>query len=247
MTRTVKEQEYTAKRNEILDGAQRLVFTKGYERMSIQDILDSLGISKGAFYHYFDSKAALLEAYIERGQDDLDEVFRAIVNDPSLSALDKFQRFFATLDRMRRTQQAFLADLIRVWFADDNAIVREKTDEVIVARRAPLLNAIVRQGVQEGVFTTPYPDQAGQVILSITRGMGNVVLKLILAFEQERDALHYINEIVAASAAMAEAIERVLGSSVPILDRPDAQAVKGWMVALSRDAEPTPDAHTKPV
>jgi hypothetical protein len=62
---------------------------------------------------------------------------------------------------------------------------------------------------------------------------------LTLAFEQEPDALHYIDEIVAASAATAEAIERVLGSSVRILDRPDAQAVKGWMVALSRNAEHT--------
>jgi AcrR family transcriptional regulator len=32
-----------------------LVFTKGFEQMSIQDILDELHISKGAFYHYFDS------------------------------------------------------------------------------------------------------------------------------------------------------------------------------------------------
>src|SRR5579863_3175608 len=208
MTRTVKQEEYSAKRNEILDAAQGLVFTKGYERMSIQDILDALRISKGAFYHYFDSKAALLEASIERGQDDLDKVFHAIVDDPSLPALDKFQRFFAALDRMRTSQQAFLADLMRVWFADDNAIVREKTDEVIVRRRAPLLNAVVHQGIQEGVFTTPYPDQAGLVILSITRGTGNAVIKLMLAFEKEPDALHYIDDIVATNAASMEAIER---------------------------------------
>jgi hypothetical protein len=128
---------------------------------------------------------------------------------------------------------------MRVWFADDNAIVREKTDEVIVRRRAPLLNAIVRQGIQEGVFTTPYPDQAGQAILSITRGLGNVVLKLVLASEQKPDELRYIDEIVATSAAMAEATERVLGCSVQILDRPDVQAVKGWMIALTRETEHT--------
>src|SRR5262245_23218097 len=235
MVRTVKEEQYAAKRSDILKAAQHLVFTKGYEQMSIQDILNALGISKGAFYHYFDSKADLLEAYIERGQDDLDKVFRSIVDDPSLSALDKLQRFFATLEQARRTQQVFIADVMRVWFADDNAIVREKFDEVVVRRRAPLLNAIVRQGIQEGSFATPYPDQAGQVILSITRGMGTVVLKLLLAFEQQHDALHYVNEIVAASAATAEAIERVLRSSNRILDRPDAQAVQGWMVALNRE------------
>ena len=61
MARSVNEKEYAVKRNEILDVAQRFVYTRGYEQMSIQDILDELHISKGAFYHYFDSKQALLE------------------------------------------------------------------------------------------------------------------------------------------------------------------------------------------
>ena len=62
MARKVKEEDYASRRNEILDAARTLVYTKGYEQMSIQDILDALKISKGAFYHYFDSKPALLEA-----------------------------------------------------------------------------------------------------------------------------------------------------------------------------------------
>lgn len=53
MARLVKEEEYNAKRNEILDIALSLVYSKGYEQMTIQDILDGLHISRGAFYHYF--------------------------------------------------------------------------------------------------------------------------------------------------------------------------------------------------
>jgi AcrR family transcriptional regulator len=229
MTRIVKE--YDVRRDEILDEAQRLIYTKGYEKLTIRDILDALQISNGAVYHYFASKSELLEAIIERGQDDLDKVFRVIVDDPDLSALEKFQRFFAVLDRSRTARQALIADLMRVWFTDDNAIVREKTDEVFVQRRAPLLNAIVRQGLREGVFTTPYPEQAGLIILSITRGMGNAVLKLVLAFEQERQQQHYIDDIVAANAAAAEAIERVLGASSHCLYRPTADDVKAWLAA----------------
>jgi AcrR family transcriptional regulator len=234
MTRIVKE--YAVRREEILDAAQRLIYTKGYEKLTIRDILEALQISNGAFYHYFDSKPALLEAIIERGQDDLDKVFRGIVDDPDLTALDKFRRFFATLDRARSAQQAFIADLIRVWFADDNAIVREKTDEVFVQRRAPLLKAIVRQGIQEGVFTTPYPDQAGQIILSITRGMGNAELRLVLEFEQERERLHYIEDVVATNAASAEAIERVLGASSACIYRPTAEDMKSWLAPPQNEA-----------
>ena len=57
MARTIKGP--SEKRNEILDSARRLVYSKGYEQMTIQDILGELQISKGAFYHYFDSKGAL--------------------------------------------------------------------------------------------------------------------------------------------------------------------------------------------
>ena len=227
MTRIVKE--YAVRREEILAAAQQLIYTKGYEKLTIRDILEALQISNGAFYHYFDSKPALLEAIIERGQDDLDKAFRGIVEDASLPALEKFRRFFDTLDRARIAQQALIADLMRVWFADDNAIVREKTDEVFVQRRAPLLNTIVRQGIQEGLFTTPYPEQAGQIILSITRGMGNAVLKLLFAFDQEGERLHLIDDVVAANAASAEAIERVLGATSACIYRPTAEDVKDWL------------------
>lgn len=229
MARTVKEEDYAEKRNQILNAAQRLVYVKGYERMTVQDILAELRMSSGAFYHYFDSKSAVLEAMIERGQPEVEQMLLPIIADPSLSAPEKLKSFFATLDRLRIERQAVIADLPHIWFADENAIVREKADALIVASRAPLLNAIVRQGVQEGVFTTPYPDQAGEVILSITRGMGNALLRLLLAFEQNGAESHYLDDIVATSAATVEAIERVLGTPAGLLYRPDAEAVKAWL------------------
>jgi len=240
MARVVNEEDYAAKRGEILDAAERLVYRKGYERMAIQDILDDLRISKGAFYHYFGSKQAVLEALIERGQPEVDRVLLAIVDDPDLSALEKLGSFFGALERIRIEQQVIIADLLHIWFADENAIVREKTDEVIVSRRAPMLSAIARQGVEEGVFTTPYPDQAGIVILAITRGMGNALLKLALTIEREPDQLHYIDDFVATAAAAAEAIERVLGASTSILARPDAEAVQMWFATPEEEVGKVP-------
>ncbi len=236
MARTVNPTDYAAKRSEILDAAQRLVYSKGYERMTIQDILNDLGMSSGAFYHYFSSKPAVLEALIERGQPEVEQMLAAIADNANLSAPEKLRQFFAALDRLRSEQQAMIAGLLRVWFADENAIVREKADAAIVELRAPLLNAIVQQGVEEGVFTTPYPDQAGILIMSILRGMNNALLKLIIDFEQAPDQQSYTDQIVAISSATSEAIERVLGASTPFLYRPDADAVKVWMNALQANS-----------
>src|SRR5438128_3469885 len=105
MTRIVKEKEYAVRRNAILDVAQLLVYTKGYEQMTIQDILDDLQISKGAFYHYFDSKQALLEALIERLLEEIVQHILPIVHDPHLPALEKLQRYFAMVVRYRTAQK----------------------------------------------------------------------------------------------------------------------------------------------
>jgi AcrR family transcriptional regulator len=242
MARTVKEQEYAKKRNEILDAALRLVYTKGYERMTIQDILADLRISSGAFYHYFDSKPAVLEAIIERMQAEVEKPLLPILQDPDLPALEKLRRFFATLDRLRIAYKTAVMELLSVWYIDENAIVRQKVDMATVEQRAPLLTVIVRQGIQEGVFSTLYPDQAGEIILSLLQGMGDTHARLLLSLRQEGEETAESREtsciegIVATHAAYMDAIERVLGAPANSLYRADAKAVKQWVAALAKSA-----------
>jgi AcrR family transcriptional regulator len=95
----VNEAAYTAKRNVISDVGQRAVETTGYEQVAIADLLSELHISSGALYHYFDSRSALLERMV----DQAEQLVLPIVHDPRLSALDKLQRFFATLDHIKRS------------------------------------------------------------------------------------------------------------------------------------------------
>jgi AcrR family transcriptional regulator len=231
MARTVKPEVFAAKRREILDAAQRLVLTKGYEQIAIRDILDELQISSGAFHHYFGSRAALLDALTERIQGEVEALLLPIIHDPHLTALEKLQGFFDTLDRLRFAQKSTVVELLRVWYTDDNAIVRQRVDEAVLKQRAPLLVKIVRQGIGEGVFTTAYTDQTGEVILSLLQGMGNTHARLLLSLEQERNELSCIEEIVMTHAAYMDAIERVLGAPSNSLNRTDVKAVKGWVIS----------------
>ena len=60
MPRVIKHPEL--RRSEILDCAQSLFLARGYDCASLNDVIAAVGLSKGAFYHYFASKEALLEA-----------------------------------------------------------------------------------------------------------------------------------------------------------------------------------------
>jgi len=170
----------------------------------------------------------VLEAFIERIREESEKPLLPILHDPRLSAIQKLQGFFDTLDRLRIERQAEVVSLGRVWYTDENAIVRQKVEEAVFKQRAPLLTEIVCQGLQEGVFTTAYPDQSGEVILSLLQGMGNAHARLLLSLEKESDEERIIEEIAATHAAYMEAIERVLGAPPNSLCRVDAEAVKVW-------------------
>jgi AcrR family transcriptional regulator len=228
MARIVKEAAYAVKRNEILDVAQQLVYTKGYEQMTIQDMLDVLQISKGAFYHYFDSKQALLEALIERMLEDVEQLLLPIVHDPHLPALEKLERFFPMLTRWKTARKTFFLALLRVWYTDDNAIVRQKVRALAVKQNAPLLTEIIRQGIQEGVLTTSYPDRSGEIVVSIVLDLGDTVAQLLLTYELKCDALQLIESTV---AAYTDAFERVLGAPTGSLHLVDAETLKEWVVS----------------
>ena len=88
MARVIKEEERAVKRNEILDAAQQLVYTKGYELMSVQNVLEALQISKGAFYHYFGSKQALLDGMLERILEQVEQLLQPVIDDPDNPAPD---------------------------------------------------------------------------------------------------------------------------------------------------------------
>ncbi len=234
MARIVNEAAYAARRNAILDAAQRAVETKGYEQMAIADILDELHISSGAFYHYFDSKPALLFALVERAGDRAEQLMLPIVHDPKLGAVDKLQRFFARLDDEKRAHKGLVLAYLRVWYADENAIVRHKLYIARIKRLTPWLEKIICQGVEEGVFTTPYPDQAARMVISLLEDLAYATVELLLAEERSPDDLPRLERV---AAACADALERVLGAPVGCLQHSWREELEPWLVPPSGKME----------
>jgi len=228
MARTIKQQEYAAKRNDILDAAQRLIYSKGYERMTIQDIQHDLRISSGAFYHYFDSKQAVILALAARMQNDMEQLLQPLVKDAELPATEKLQRAMATMLRreISKNAETLIITLLRVWFSDENALVRAKVDEARVERFAPLLTEIIRQGIRESSFTITHPELSGELILSLIQGIQYSLARVYSKFEMEQDQERFIEGSVAVFDTYMEAIEHALDAPPNLLLRLDVETVK---------------------
>ncbi len=228
MARTIKEEEYQARRNEILDFALRLIYTKGYEKMTIQDILNGLQISRGALYHYFNSKKALLEALVDRMGQTAQQSVLPIIQDPDLSALQKFQRYFEISANWKSLQKEFILTLLPMWFSDENAFIRQKMTSETLAHTSPLLEAMIRQGVEEKVFTTRYPQQSAVIIAGIFLTFAEVIVGRLLAPQPDGagsgDLQNTLN-------AYSDAIERILGAPAGSLKFFEVADFQGWLVA----------------
>ena len=219
MARTVNAAVYTVKREAFVDAGLRLMQARGYEQMSIQDLLDELGASRGAFYHYFDSKQALLAAMVDRIADQALSGVAPMVADPDLSAITKLQRFFGGIAQYKTDRKALMLEFINVWKSDDMAVVRDRLRRTMIQKIAPILAQIISQGVGEKVFSVESPPATATILMALMLGFQDSATDLFLA--RQAKTISYA-QAEQALRSFAGAFERILGAragSIPIVDQ----------------------------
>jgi len=218
--RTVNVEARAVRREAFVDVALRLIQLKGYEQMSVQDVLDELDASRGAFYYYFDSKLALLEAAVDRVVEVALAAVAPVAADPTLRAVEKLGRLFTGIAGWKAERKELMLALIEVWCSDDNAIVREKLRRSTLLSLVPLLARIIEQGRAEGVMSADSSEGAGRAVVSLMLGAQDLALELFLA--RQANAIPF--EVVETGiAAYTDALERILGvrpGSLALIDEP---------------------------
>jgi len=223
--RTVNKESHASRRDEFIDAGQRLIQSKGYEQLSIDDVLAETGASKGAFYHYFGSKQALLEAVVDRMVEGGIAVVGRVVANPDMTAIEKLHAYFSTLAGYKAERKEFVLRLIEVWYSDDNAIVRDKFRKEAVRLVTPQFAAIIRQGVAEGVFTLTQPEQMARVVLSLMLDTGDEAGELYAA---RHNGLISVDEVRQRISTYESALERVLGVPAGTLHLVEESTLQEW-------------------
>lgn len=225
MPRTVNPALHAVRREAFLDVAQRLIQTTGYEEMSVQDVLDKLDTSRGAFYHYFDSKQALLEAVIDRFTDGALATLEPVVSDPNLPALRKLEKVFSGIATWKAERRELVLAILEVWTSDSNAIVREKLRREAVTRLVPLLSPVIEQGIAEGTIHVNCPGETARVLVYLLQGFQNLAIEQFIARQAGTIS---VDEVRWSTAALTEAFERILGVPEGSLTLMDDQTLLFW-------------------
>jgi len=156
--RIVKEPE--ERKKEILDAAERLFAARGYGAATVNDILDAVKIAKGTFYYYFKSKEDVLDALIDRRISEGVEKAQEIIASP----LPPAQKILAIM-MAQKPQNQVQEDFTSVLHEKDNAKMHQKSLTRYVLRLSPCLGKVVSEGIEAGIFSTPFPDESAEILL----------------------------------------------------------------------------------
>jgi AcrR family transcriptional regulator len=231
MARVVKEHE--VRKNEILDTAYALIYRVGYEQTTIEAIIGEMGIAKGTFYYYFKSKLDLLDSLVERMTDRIVEKSWAAI-ESNENALQKFRDLFEIGGAVKLEHREMLMPALKYLFSDENLIARHRTTKKAIEKLAPVYAAIIRQGVSEGVFDTPYPDDVVELILGMGYAFGELTAKLMFELDKKPGNI----EILERKLRMYEhTMERILGAEEGSLKLYDWRLIERFVTDMETAKE----------
>ena len=157
--RIVKEAE--ARREEILDAAERLFAAKGFDNTSTGDILDAVGIARGTLYYHFKSKEDILDGVIQRLTDRLMQDAGAIVRRKELPVLERLTKAILTLNVESRIGLEIMEQVHR----PQNALMHQKMQTALLEGINPILTELVEEGVRQGICHTRYPESVVEMTI----------------------------------------------------------------------------------
>lgn len=96
-------------KKKIYETARQLIIERGFENISVDSIVDAAGVSKGAFYVYFESKDALAAALVEEYTSTADMDYKSF-----LSSLPNNNSVFETLILLAEKISGFISANIGV-------------------------------------------------------------------------------------------------------------------------------------
>lgn len=182
MPRVIKQPEIRSA--ELLDCAQRLFFERGYDNTTVNDIIREAGLSKGAFYHYFASKEALLEALAARlARDSLAEL-QPMLENPALDAIERLNALFSGSQRLNIELASQLRSTFAVVFRPENVVLFHRIDQAVRVLALPMIADLLKRGRDEGALDVPDPEAFADMLLQLRLIFRDVMYQALRSAEQ---------------------------------------------------------------
>jgi AcrR family transcriptional regulator len=233
MTRIIKKAD--ERRTEILDAAQRLFMSRGYDATTVNDLITFVGISKGAFYHHFSSKDDVLHALVWRMAEQGLAAVLPLLEREDLTPLEKLKAFFNEGQQYRKENFAALRSITKVLFREENLRLRLRSAEQMTEIIVPHLGKVLEEGSKQGEFEIEDPEETARLVLhlgSLLHQARAVALKI--AESRRAEAILLLRRRV---DSCERAIERLLGVPKHSLSIVDPELIELFLAPSPGEGE----------
>jgi AcrR family transcriptional regulator len=149
----------------ILSAAEKLFLARNYADVSMDDIAEAAGVTKGALYHHFASKKALYLAMMHADLKEKQALMRSGVDHPG-ACRDRLRQLTESFLRQRRDKR----DLIKLVRRDINTFKGAARDKLVRAYQATLpeqVEIILRDGIRDGELAEADPRLLSWIYVAI--------------------------------------------------------------------------------
>jgi len=219
--------DHDERKAEFLDTAMRLFMQNGYEQTSVNAIIDAVGVSKGAFYHYFKTKEDLLDELAARASAQALEVAAPVLEEEGLDAVEKLNELFRRTNSFKAQSRELMVAIAAVFYSDANMLLRRRLTARSTEMVAPLLARIIEAGNAEGSMSVRYPAETARFVLRIGSEMVAEFAKHLPRVESDPQA---VEAIVCEVEVYTESVERILGlasGSLTLMDDSMMRVIRG--------------------
>lgn len=198
--------------------ALELFYEKGYEKTTINDIINRMGVSKGAFYHYFKSKEDVIETISEEYARRGINMIKQVAERKDLNALEKINKALEKIMIYKKRSNDDRIKIKGIFKNEDNLKLEKKILDKIKDNVIPIYKNIIDQGIEEKLFNIPNSSELPEFFIHTMNSLDKSIDELLYrAYEEnmtKEDLTKRLEEKLSVYEAMIERLFNIKNGSI---------------------------------
>ena len=208
-------QNSSNKKREFIITSLELFAEKGYDKTTIQDIIDQMGVSKGAFYHYFSSKEDIIITIAREYVSGAIHIIKGIAEKRDLNAVEKVNTLMESVNQYKAQQEEHRLKIKGIFSKEKNIKLERKIESAFKGDALKYLKEIIDQGIEEGSFDTINSKELAEFMLFAINAMNASIDELVNKKDNPESGMSYqeiIDQLVQKLTFYEEVFARFLNA-----------------------------------
>lgn len=141
----------------------KLFAEKGYDKTSMQDIVDAVGMSKGGIFYHFDSKEEIFNAVMERQFEQIIETINQWFDE--MHGLTAKEKLRGLIKRNLMDEKIIKEASNMVSSAIESPQIILAFTQNNVKKLAPIIADVIQEGIEDRSISTAFPNECAEILL----------------------------------------------------------------------------------